>query len=771
MDNVEKALRHIDKSMSEWEQRAPISFEEFLRVIVERPEKAVRNIFQLFHDMIRTYLKEGVDEYPNDPESIHYVYYDCRKLFIEGTDRPFFADRLFANRLVDLVDAWQRGAQQNKIYIFEGPPGSGKSTFLNNLLMKFEKYANQEENARYEVIWRLSRHQMATFAPHEVNQFLDKLTKLLDEYELEQGQILEAKNALFTGEYVEVPCPSHDNPLLIVPKQHRRAFLDDLLKDEGFKGRLFAEKEYEWVLKSNPCTICSSLYQALLERVKSPVDVFRMVYARPYRFNRRLGEGISVFAPGDRPAKQQVLTNEMLQARVNALLRDSNAVKYIFSRYAKTNNGIYGLMDIKSHNVERLVELHNIVSEGVHKVEDLEENVDSLFLAIMNPEDKKNIQLFHSFSDRIESIRISYVLDLNTEVEIYRNIFGRHVETSFVPRVLHGFARVIISSRLDTHSPGLLEWIGEPGKYSRYCDANLQLLKMELYTGHIPPWLTEEDRNNLTAKMRRRIIDESLNEGDRGFSGRDSIRIFNDFYSTFARKDKLITMADLNAFFTRLHPELADQIPAGFLESLLRLYNFTVLQEVKESIYYYNEEQISREIQNYLFAVNFESGTAVTSRFTGDKLELTEAFFETIESRILGSGADSDKRLAFRRATQKEYAAATLTREIMAEGKPVNETQLYQDLFGRYVYNLKEKALDPFLENENFRRAIKDFDKDAFKTYDKRIRSDVAFLINNLCTKFHYTKNGAKELCIYVIDNDLARKFASPASGSESFAA
>ncbi len=760
MDNIDKALGHINRSMSEWEQGAPISFDEFLEVLVERPEKVVRNIFQLFHDMIMAYLTGGIDEYPDDPESIHYVSYDCRRLFIEGTDHPFFADRLFANRLVDLVEAWKRGAQQNKIYIFEGPPGSGKSTFLNNLLMKFEKYANQQENARYEVIWRLSRQQMASFAPQEVNQFLDKLTNLLDEYELEQGQVLEAKNHLFAGEYVEVSCPSHDNPLLIVPKQHRRAFLDELLKNDEIKWKLFTEKEYEWVFKNNPCTICSSLYQALLDRVKSPVEVFKMIHARPYRFNRRLGEGISVFAPGDRPAKQHVLSNEMLQGRINTLLKDSNAVKYIFSRYAKTNNGVYALMDIKSHNVERLIELHNIISEGVHKVEELEENVDSLFLAVMNPEDKKNVQLFQSFSDRIETVKISYVLDLNTEVEIYRTVFGKHVEEAFLPRVLHNFARVVISTRLATHSNALLFWIDKPEKYHLYCDENLQLLKMELYTGYIPPWLMEEDRKLLTAKLRRSIIDESEMEGDQGFSGRDSIRIFNDFHSSYARKDKLINMTDLYAFFTRLHPEYAEIIPLRFLESLVRHYNYTVLQEVKEALYYYNEEQISREIGNYLFAVSFEPGATITSGFTGDKLEVTEAFFEAIENRLLGVGGDREKRLAFRGSVQKQYTATTLTQEIMAEGRKVTETRLFHDLHERYVHNLKEKALDPFLENENFRRAIKDLDTPAFKTYDKRIRSDVASLIGNLCSKFHYTRQGAKDVCIYVIDNDLARKFA-----------
>ena len=78
----------------------------------------------------------------------------------------------------------------------------------------------------------------------------------------------------------------------------------------------------------------------------------------------------------------------------------------------------------------------------------------------------------------------------------------------------------------------------------------------------------------------------------------------------------------------------------------------------------------------------------------------------------------------------------------------------------KYVQNLKEKVLDPFLENDNFRRAIKDYGKEDFKAYDKKIRNDVAYLMNNLCENFKYTEKGAKEVCIYVIDSDLAKKFA-----------
>ena len=57
------------------------------------------------------------------------------------------------------------------------------------------------------------------------------------------------------------------------------------------------------------------------------------------------------------------------------------------------------------HILEKEIELHNIISEGVHKVEDIEENVNSLFLALMNPEDRENITGTQSFSDRIINIK------------------------------------------------------------------------------------------------------------------------------------------------------------------------------------------------------------------------------------------------------------------------------------------------------------------------------------------------------------------------------
>ncbi|WP_373500451.1 serine protein kinase PrkA [Desulfococcus sp.] len=777
MNSIRKAMDNLNRTMAEKTPNELISFEEFLKVMSDKPSQVIRNIFQMFHDMIRYFVKESPDEYPDDPESIHYVYYDCSRLFVEDTDHPFFADRLFANRFINHIEALRRGAQQNKIYIFDGPPGCGKSTFLNNLLKKHETYANTPAGLRYETVWRLNRKVLGSYRDRENNPMLDNLYRILsvtsparDAFDLNDDETAPSQENACEGDaflqdfhedYIDVPCPSHEHPLLIIPKRYRRQLFDDLFENDEFKWKLFTDKAYEWVFRDKPCTICSSLYQALLARVQRPEEVFKMVFVRPYHFNRRLGQGISVFNPGDKPMRQATMTNPMLQRRINDILKDSNQVNYIFSQYAKTNNGIYALMDIKSHNIERLMELHNIISEGVHKVEDVEENVNSLFFALMNPEDKKNIHGLQSFSDRIEYIQILYVLDLNTEVEIYKNIFGKHILDSFLPRVLHNFARVIISSRLNQKSEALLQWIGDPDKYSLYCDANLHLLKMEIYTGYIPKWLSDDDRKTFTAKVRRKILAESEAEGQKGFSGRDSIKIFNEFYSTCAREDKLINMSTLCNYFTKIRADLSEDIPPGFLESLLRMYDYTVLQEVKESLYNYNEAQIARDIQNYLFSINFEPGAKETSPYTGEHLEITDEFLWGIENRLIGGNVTDARRSEFRSETQKIYAAKTLTQEILMEGLPITETQLFSELRERYVHTLKEKVLDPFLKNENFRQAVKDYGKESFKTYDKRIREDVTFLMNNLTQRSRYTEQGAKEVCMYVIDNNLAAKFGS----------
>ena len=210
MDNISNAMRHIDTGREETSHREPISFTAFLHLVQENPVTTIRNVFQVFYDLFKEYVGEGIDEYPNDPESIQYVSYDCSELFVKDADHPFFADRLFANRLVNHVEALRTGAQQNKIYIFDGPHGCGKSTFLNNLLKRFEEYANMEAGMRYETVWRLDRRQL----PQEDggSDTASILESLLQSSRSEKRQQFDIVRAMAlqksNSPYVEVPAPA-----------------------------------------------------------------------------------------------------------------------------------------------------------------------------------------------------------------------------------------------------------------------------------------------------------------------------------------------------------------------------------------------------------------------------------------------------------------------------------------------------------------------------------------------------------------------------------
>lgn len=760
MKTIENALIGLNNLNEKKVKRTVISFDDYLELVIKHPETYMRNVFQNFYDFIHHYIGEGVDEYPNDPESINFKNYDYHDLFEKDMTQPFFADRLFSNRLVNLVDAMKVSTQQNKIYLFKGPPGSGKSTFLNNLLKRFAEYSNSEAGLRYEIVWRINLEELGISQSDEsANVLLQKLTELLNTVKNEDEPVptITKKDKGF----LEIICPSHDNPLLIIPKEYRKTFWKQIFKkNSGFKQTLFNDREYYWVFRDDVCTICRSIYDMLLNKLENPVDVLKMVYIRPYVFNRRLGEGISVFNPCDKPPTRESLTNDIVQQQLNRLsCACARKVTYCYSQYAKTNNGVYALMDIKGHNADRVQQLHNIISEGLHKVEDIEENLNMLLLGVMNPEDEKNINEFKSFSDRIEYVNVPYVMDVDTEVKIYKQIFGHRIEENFLPRIMVNFARLVVSSRLD-RSRTIQNWIKDKDHYKIYCDDNLHLLQMELFSGKIPQWLSEEDRKNLTAKVRRDIINEGNSMGLRGISGRDSINIFGEFINMYGKGDRLINMSNVFSFFKDTRGgELLKNLPLKFMESLLNMYNYTTVQEVKEALYYYNEEQISTDIMNYIFAVNFDLGTKERCPYTNQELFITEEFLDTLEQRLLGFEFDSEKQVKFRNDVQKRYSSKTLTVELNLEGKKLNETELYQYLYDKYVYNIKVKALDPFVENENFRRAIKDYGSDDFKTYDKKIRNDVTYLINNLCKKFGYTEQGAQEVCIYTVDNNLASHF------------
>ena len=325
MADIDSLMDELNSRLKEEKHFVKISFSDYLGRLRERPRYLMRDIFQLVHDMVLYYVPPGVDEFPDDPETVNYMAYDFTNLFIRNSESPYFADRLFGNRLMALINSFDQLVDRNKIYIFEGPPGSGKSTFLKNFLDRFENYMKTDEGEIYDTTWRIEK----SLFPERI-KFLNELK--------ERGN--PALLPLISHDAVILNCPNHDPPILQIPREQRKEFLYNLIEDEDFKVKLFTEKKYKWIFRDEPCTICSSLYKALLDHTGSPREVLDMIQPRRMAYSRRLGEGISVFNPGDVVLNKPVV-NPAVQQALDELFGDSNLIRVIHSENARTNNGIY----------------------------------------------------------------------------------------------------------------------------------------------------------------------------------------------------------------------------------------------------------------------------------------------------------------------------------------------------------------------------------------------------------------------------------------------
>jgi len=72
MTNLRKAINNLSKNLAEEDRKPPIPFEEYVKNLAADPNKVLRNVFQVFHDMVNDHVGQGEDEYPDDPESIQY---------------------------------------------------------------------------------------------------------------------------------------------------------------------------------------------------------------------------------------------------------------------------------------------------------------------------------------------------------------------------------------------------------------------------------------------------------------------------------------------------------------------------------------------------------------------------------------------------------------------------------------------------------------------------------------------------------------------------
>jgi serine protein kinase len=566
--------RHLDSEkfrQQHWEG----SFFDYLNMVTENPRLA-RNAFQRVYDMI---LHFGTDKYRYlKQDYVHYKFFDDP--IDQGADAIFGLD----GSLMRLVEFFKSAAQgygtDRRILLLHGPVGSSKSTIARLLKKGLEYYSKLDEGALYTFSWRLDS---------------------------EDGQ-------------TEIhPCPMHEEPLKLIPREARRDVIASINADlsEGHQLRIFGDLD----------PFCRRTFEDLLlqyhgdwRKVMDHVVVRRLMLSEKDRV------GVGTFQPKDEKNQDSTeLTGDINYRKIAQYGSDSDPRAFNFDGELNiANRGICEFIEVLKLDVAFLYDLLGASQEHTIKPKKFAQtDIDEVIVGHTNEPEYKKLQsneLMEAFRDRTIKIDIPYNIRLSDEIKIYDKDFGKAQVRGLhiAPHTVEMAAMWAVLTRLE-----------EPKK------AGLTLLqKLKLYNGKSIPGFTEDSVKELR--------EEAPREGMQGISPRYiQDKVSNSLVSEQAHEDRginpFMVMNELEGGLSH-HSLITDEETKKRYKELLSVvreeYEDILKNEVQRAISA-DEDAIQRLCANYIENVRaYTQHEKVKNKYTGRDEEPDERLMRSIEEKI-----------------------------------------------------------------------------------------------------------------------------------------
>jgi serine protein kinase len=557
------------------EQHWEGTFQEYLEMVTANP-KVARNSFQRIYDMIMHFGSERYTAFREDVIRYHFFSdpIDNGADAIYGLDRP----------LMSLVDFFKSAAHrygtERRILLLHGPVGSSKSTIARLLKKGLEYYSRLEEGAMYTFSW---------IAPGP------------------------------DGETVEQPCPMHEEPLKLIPRDARSAVLERI--NAGLTER--EQVRVEGALDP----FCRRMFDELLMQFDGDWrKVIEHVRIRRLTLSEEDRVGIGTFQPKDEKNQDSTeLTGDINYRKIAEYGSDSDPRAFNFDGELNiANRGLVEFIEVLKLDVAFLYDLLGASQEHVIKPKKFAQtHIDEVIVGHTNEPEYKKLQsneLMEAFRDRTVKIDVPYNVRLDDEIAIYQRDFnnerirGIHI----APHTIEMAAMWAVLTRLE-----------EPKK------PGLTLMqKLKLYNGKNIPNFTEDSVRELRL--------EAVREGMQGISPRYiQDKLSNSLVSDNAIQQKCINpfmvMNELESGLAH-HSLITDEELKARYRALLGMvreeYDDVLKSEVQRAISA-DEDAIARLCSNYIENVRaYTQHEKVRNRYTGKDEEPDERLMRSIEEKI-----------------------------------------------------------------------------------------------------------------------------------------
>ena len=606
--------------------RRVLSFDEYLQLFCDEPERQGRTVAQYLRDCM-DHAGQTETERPHGC-SRRWNLFD--RPWDDGRDRLVgqeAAQEAFYRLLTNVV----REARVTRFILLHGPNGSAKSSFIACLTRALEHYATLDEGAVYRFNWvfptsRLSRKRVGFQREGE--------TEAIESYATLEDEDLAAR----------LPGDLRDHPLLLLPKEARRALLDEL-RAKGKLPASFVLGDYlrDGDLSPRSRTLADTLlaaYQGDYQRVLQHVQVERFYFSRRYRVGCVTVEPqLHVDASTRQVTMDQGLSNLPPSLRTLTLYEPQGDL-------VDANRGLVEYNDLLKKPLDSFKYLLSTCEKGTVALPNAILHLDALFLASSNEAHLnafKEYQDFVSFKARMDLVKMPYLRDYTVEQAIYEDQQrAGEVGEVVAPHAPYVTALWAVLTRL--RRPSAEPY---PESIRGVIESLTPLQKAELYSGaREPADLTPEQSRELWAHVPM-LLDEGQEtgsyEGSFGASPREMKQVMLNARQSarYPGLHPLAILEELRALvrdrtvydFLRLETDHGYHDHEGFIGQVRGRYLDLVDAEVRSSMGLVSAKQYEELFARYILHVSYAlKGETLYDEATGRNASPDQEMMERLEA-------------------------------------------------------------------------------------------------------------------------------------------
>ena len=699
-----------------------LSYDQFLALVVERPERFARNSAQYLLDALEHF---GVEEVVTGRGDIQrYLLFNAP--FDEGAERVV-GHEATQSALVRALTHFVRERCINRLILIHGPNGSAKSSLVSCLMRALQAYSKTDEGAIYRFNWVFPSSKLDGSRIGFGGKLAEGGT---DSYAFLTDDLIDSK----------LPSEHNDNPLFLLPTTERNALLDSALGDTEFVLS-------DTIAKGDLGHRSRAVFDALLASYRGGFDeVLRHVQVERFFISKRYRRGAVTVEPQVRvdAAARQLTADRSLNALPQVL--QTQTLFEAFGPLVEGNRGIVEYNDLLKRPMDANKYLLSTSEKGTVALDTGEMHIDTVLIATAN---EKYVDAFKqspdwpSYKARFSLVRMAYLLDYRAEQEIYDGQLAElELSKPTAPHTTFVAALWAVLTRLVKP-----EGDGFDSSIKDIVSSMTPLQKALLYAdGTLPPGLSGEQSQQLRIAIPELVAHGASRIAYEGRFGASPREIKTVILDAAHREEETLSplhvFASLRALiddksvyeWLQLEPEGDYRKPEDFIDAVRSVYLDRVEREVRDATGLVDDAEYRRLFERYVTHANHSlRNEKIKDEITGTLEPPDEHLMAEVENTI---GRDDEAKV-FRSNLLSKIAAFRIDNR----DAKVDLERIFPEFFEKLreqYFSTKQVALNRIKQN------LLAFVDDA-QSLDAEDRAQVEQTILKLEEKYGYTVETAKE--------------------------